>query len=283
MKKLSFILIIILGLGLSSCSVGRYVNPSQNLNLNQTQVVLSEANFKVVKRVSTTVIYRQSAMRFNADQLYQSAYAELLKKANLTGSQALINVTAELVSRITGFSFFYKEDCAILVSGIVIEFIDKDAPTLTLSAPLDEIIEDSDVISGGTIVSSPSTIETGETITLVKDIVIDKSIKDLLHIHKVATFVVEDKNLPQSWIKRYQNNFLKTYNSVNTSAFALTTSQQDLVVKLVFTDRTNERQTAHIEFLDKAGKELAFYELGTEATIQGFANKFAEMVQWYLK
>lgn len=122
MKKLIYVAVAIVALGMASCSTGNYVTSSFNLNQNQTQVVLSEANFKVVKQVSTSVVYKQG-LKFDAEQLKQSAYAALLKEARLTGSQTLINVTSEQVRREKLNMFgFRKYENAILVSGTVIEF-----------------------------------------------------------------------------------------------------------------------------------------------------------------
>lgn len=105
---------------MTSCSSGRYVTSSFNLNQNQTQVVLAEANFRVVKQVSTYVVFKQN-FKFSAEQLHQSAYAALVKEAKLTGSQTIINITAEQVQREKGL-YAPKSDNAILVSGTVIEF-----------------------------------------------------------------------------------------------------------------------------------------------------------------
>ena len=121
MKKIFIVLVVIVAITMASCSTGRYVGNSKNLNMNQTQVVLSEANFKVVKTVQTHVVFKQG-MKFSAEQLQQSAYAALLKEANLTGSQVLINVTMEQVQRVKGV-YMPKEDNAILVTGTVIEFL----------------------------------------------------------------------------------------------------------------------------------------------------------------
>ena len=121
MKKLFIALVVIIAITMASCSTGRYVGNSKNLNMNQTQVVLSEANFKVVKTVQTHVVFKQG-MKFSAEQLQQSAYAALLKEANLTGSQVLINVTMERVQRLKGL-YMPKEDNAVLVTGTVIEFL----------------------------------------------------------------------------------------------------------------------------------------------------------------
>lgn len=116
-------------IGMASCSTGRYVNNSQNVNLSQTQVVLSQANFQVVKQVSVTYVYtNKNTIRFDANQMKESAYAALVKKAKLTGAQVLINVTMEEIQRashnaFTAVLFAPKYEQAILVSGTVIEFL----------------------------------------------------------------------------------------------------------------------------------------------------------------
>ncbi len=253
-------LTIIIGLGLSSCSVGRYVNPSQNLNLNQTQVVLSEANFKVVKHVSKSVIYTQSSMRFDADQLYQSAYAELLREANLTGSQSLINVTVELVERTRGL-WFKKIDCAIIVSGIVIEFINPNTPQYT------EYTED--IISGGSV-STDSKI-------LQKKSPANKKLKGLLNSQKKVTLIV-DGNANSSRIKRYQAEFQRTFNA---SSKKLQLSPDSKPVKLQvtigeITDYGQSKMSLCATFINSKGVTEVI-NLGTDK-IQTLAKKLAGIV-----
>lgn len=122
MKKLLFIAVALVAMLLTGCSSGQYMTTSSNLNLTQTQVVLSEANFRVVKNVHTYLVYKQD-LKFDADQLRQSAYASLLREANLQGAQCLINVTFEEVGRVAGGFFgVTKSQSAILVTGTVIEF-----------------------------------------------------------------------------------------------------------------------------------------------------------------
>lgn len=119
-KNFLFAIVAVIAMCMASCSTGRYLNNSQNVNLNQTQVVLSQANFKVVKHISTTYVYKTS-MKFSADQLKESAYAALVKEAQLTGSQTIVNVTMEQVDRASGF-YTKKYQQAVVVSGTVIEF-----------------------------------------------------------------------------------------------------------------------------------------------------------------
>lgn len=115
----------------SSCSTGRYVNNSLNLNQNQTQVVLSTNNFRVVKTVSAFVEYKGSTFKFNKEQLQQNAYAELIRKANLKGSQMLVNVTLENVQQEEWGLLLRKYHNGIMAQGVVIEFFDPSKPNAT--------------------------------------------------------------------------------------------------------------------------------------------------------
>lgn len=78
---------------LASCGVNAHM--VNNHNLNQTNVVLSQKNFHVVKtveaEVSATYVFGIGGLSKKA--LHDYAVAELTKKAGLTGSQALVNVT----------------------------------------------------------------------------------------------------------------------------------------------------------------------------------------------
>lgn len=78
---------------LASCGVTS--NLTFNANQNQTNVVLSQKNFHVVKtvdaEVSATYIFGIGGLSKKA--LHDNVVAELTKAAGLTGSQALVNVT----------------------------------------------------------------------------------------------------------------------------------------------------------------------------------------------
>lgn len=125
MRQLNFIknVIVVAAVAFTSCSFGKYVNNTANVNENQTQVVLSQANYKIVKNVSTQVLYTQK-FKFDSKQLQQSAYNALREEAALKGSQALINVTLEEINQTNYNLFGIPKSCkqAILVSGTVIEF-----------------------------------------------------------------------------------------------------------------------------------------------------------------
>jgi hypothetical protein len=80
---------------LAGCGVSQ--NLTTNANLNQTNVVLSQKNFHVVKNVQAevTATYVFGIGGMSKKALYNNAVADLTKKANLTGSQALVNVTVK--------------------------------------------------------------------------------------------------------------------------------------------------------------------------------------------
>ena len=103
---------------LSSCGINSH--NTTNHNLNQTNVVLAQNNFHVVKnveaKVSATYVFGIGGLSKKA--LKENAVAELTKKAGLTGSQALVNVTLHTSGKLilcVGKVTYYAE-------GTVIEF-----------------------------------------------------------------------------------------------------------------------------------------------------------------
>lgn len=135
-KSIKFVLVAVAAISMASCSTGYYLGNSQNVNLSQTQVVLSQANFQVVKQVNVTYVYKNlhKAGSISAAQIKEGAYAALVRKAQLTGAQTIINVTMEQLEyeTLNLFRVFLKNEQAILVSGTVIEFLpDGTVPTKT--------------------------------------------------------------------------------------------------------------------------------------------------------
>lgn len=103
---------------LSGCGV---VNPlSANTNLQQTNVVLSQKNFHIVKNVSASVSasYFLGIGGLSQWALHRNAVAELVRKAELTGSQALANVNV----KISGVNFFIYQKFICSATATVIEF-----------------------------------------------------------------------------------------------------------------------------------------------------------------
>lgn len=81
---------------LTGCGISTQLT-TNNANLIQTEVVLAQNNFNVVRNVATSAdaSYIFGIGGLSKKALQSNAIAELTKKANLTGSQALINVTVK--------------------------------------------------------------------------------------------------------------------------------------------------------------------------------------------
>ncbi|MDO1449912.1 hypothetical protein Q0590_26775 [Rhodocytophaga aerolata] len=121
MKKTgSYSVLLLLAAFLSSCGIGTAL--VTNHNQNATEVHLSANNFKVIDQVSgsSEVSYVLAIGGMNKRQLYENAYATMMKKANLlSGSKAIINVTTE--EHLGGFAPFFVRR-TITVSAQVVEF-----------------------------------------------------------------------------------------------------------------------------------------------------------------
>lgn len=116
MKKIFyFVLIAIVA---TSCK-GIYIPYVTNHFGAQSQVVLDKANFRVVRNVEVIVDFDNTNMR--RAEAERSAYGELLREAQLTGSQVLINVVIEEVLRKGWHRHQY-----VAARATVIEFLDEN-------------------------------------------------------------------------------------------------------------------------------------------------------------
>ncbi len=121
MKKLLFIIFIVGTASLlSSCGIN-FASIS-NHNANETQVQLTNNNFKVIDKIngSAEVSYVLIFGGLSMKRLYENAYSAMMDKANLQGSpRAVINIITE--ERLHGFPPFYYTR-TVTVSANVIEF-----------------------------------------------------------------------------------------------------------------------------------------------------------------
>lgn len=108
-------------ISLNSCGINQAI--VLNHNSNSTQVHLANNNYKVLEQVSGSadVSYVLAFGGVDRKKLYQNAYSELINKANLSGSMALVNLVTE--QHVGGVPPFYYTR-TITVSAHVIEFID---------------------------------------------------------------------------------------------------------------------------------------------------------------
>ena len=137
MKKLNILLLVVIIA--TSCSVGTYYPYAQNNFGAQSKVVLKKANFHVVRDVEAIVDVNNTHLS-RAD-VASSAYGELLRKAQLTGSQVLINVVIEEVRRESAGFFrllfgMPKRVQHVAARATIIEFLDENGnPTVSKSYP----------------------------------------------------------------------------------------------------------------------------------------------------
>ena len=149
-----FIAMAIFAIMLSGCAGYNHL-PTSNVNNNVTNVVLASNNFHVVKTVSaeTTYKYVLGLGNFKKETLRQNVISDLTKKAGLTGSQALINITFHESSRVF-LPFILYVDVTYYAEGTVIEFdgprtvttpdtsLDSRSPIVTLeeNPPIESLI-----------------------------------------------------------------------------------------------------------------------------------------------
>lgn len=93
MKTIKFFLCCLVAVVFASCA-GLNTTPYDH-NLQETKVILKEANYKIVGQVegewSATYVFGIGGLSKKA--LTNNAISEMYKNANLTGSQQIINVT----------------------------------------------------------------------------------------------------------------------------------------------------------------------------------------------
>ena len=135
MRKVSILLVV--ALIATSCAVGTYYPYARNNFGAQSTVVLDKANFRVVRDVEAIVDVNNT--RLSRADVASSAYGELLRKAQLTGSQVLINVVIEEVRRETAGFFrllfgMPKRVQHVAARATIIEFLDEHGnPTVSES------------------------------------------------------------------------------------------------------------------------------------------------------
>lgn len=104
---------------LTSCASSSHL--TSNRNVTQTNVELSKKNYRVVGTVEGTAkisrVFGIGGLSQRA--IRENAYNQMVKKAKLTGSQAIINTTTEMKTR--GLPPFYMRS-VVTTYGQVIEF-----------------------------------------------------------------------------------------------------------------------------------------------------------------
>lgn len=120
MKKI-FLFGVVAAISLLMTGCGFSKEAVSNQNQNQTSVVLSKNNYTIVKSVrgeSTQTYVFGLIGELSKKSLKESAMSEMVKNANLKGSQAIINVNVQYKNTI---SPIITQTTAI-ATGTIIEF-----------------------------------------------------------------------------------------------------------------------------------------------------------------
>lgn len=122
------------------CSCSAHLYSTLNYNISETQVVLDKANFDVVGNIDgcARATYFLGIGGMSQKSLKGNAVADMYKKANLTGSQAIINTTFK--KRVSNVLLVYSQ-IEYTASGIIIEFYDGERPIQASKASTNQIGE----------------------------------------------------------------------------------------------------------------------------------------------
>lgn len=217
MKKIFYFALI--AIVATSCK-GIYLPYATNHFGAQSQVVLNQANFRVVRNVEVVVDFDNTNMR--RAEAEKSAYGELLREAQLTGSQVLINVVIEEVLRKGWHRHQY-----VAARATIIEFLDENGNP-TNSQPYHPINTSTQTTNNTTDIakikknSSPSTQQSAHN----HDAVI------VLQTHKYLEQKVQKAQL--NWDYRYKNIFYIYNNIFYSLQNSLTEENIQLITEIQF-------------------------------------------------
>ncbi len=119
MKKIFYAAAIVAAGLMTSCASSAYL--TTNRNVSQTNVELSQKNYRVIGTVegSSKVGRVLGIGGLSREAIKANAYADMVKNAKLTGSQAIINTTIDMKQRGV-FPFYWKT--VVTSHGQVVEF-----------------------------------------------------------------------------------------------------------------------------------------------------------------
>lgn len=118
-KAIKSIVMIAAAVAFAGCSESMY--PAANLHQSQTQVVLTQKNFRVVGQA-----YGESLTKkvfgiggCSRKAIEANAVSEMFKNANLSGAQTIVNINTK--KYVCGCAPFYAE-YRVVATGQIIEF-----------------------------------------------------------------------------------------------------------------------------------------------------------------
>lgn len=133
MKSLNGIIQCVLMLIVSSGCTGLHTL-SQVPVANSPDVMLNQNNFHVVKHISSelTCTYFLGIGGYSKKALEKNAVADMIRKANLTGAQTIVNIVAKTSRKL----ILVYEEVTMYVQGTVIEF---DGPSVVTTRAVSNV------------------------------------------------------------------------------------------------------------------------------------------------
>ena len=275
MRKVSILLVV--ALIATSCAVGTYHPYARNNFGAQSTVVLDKANFRVVRDVEAIVDVNNT--RLSRADVASSAYGELLRKAQLTGSQVLINVVIEEVRRESAGFFrllfgMPKRVQHVAARATIIEFLDENGNP-TVSESYRPSNTHTTTVTAQPIKNSSTNVSVQEVETTnsqpTSPMASAEDIPQLEQVHKqIAKLVKEAQNV---WNYKYNDVFSRYNNVIYSFQHNLTEENLKLIAKI---------QSVVLNYIDSDAKAYPTLKeelknaFSTEAEIAVFLSYYKE-------
>ncbi|MBR2936004.1 MAG: hypothetical protein IKB81_02865 [Paludibacteraceae bacterium] len=275
MRKVSILLVV--ALIATSCAVGTYHPYARNNFGAQSTVVLDKANFRVVRDVEAIVDVNNTNLS-RAD-VASSAYGELLRKAQLTGSQVLINVVIEEVRRESAGFFrllfgMPKRVQHVAARATIIEFLDENGNP-TVSESYRPTNTHTTTVTAQPIKNSSTNVSVQEVETTnsqpTSPMASAEDIQKCEQVHKqIAKLVKKAQNV---WNYKYNDVFSRYNNVIYSFQHNLTEENIKLIAKI---------QSVVLNYIDSDAKAYPTLKeelknaFSTEAEIAVFLSYYKE-------
>lgn len=245
MKKISILLLLCAIV--AGCSVGTYYPFAQNHFGAESKVILDKANFRVVRDVEAIVAVNNT--RLSRNDLTNSAYGELLRKAQLTGSQVLINVVVEEVRQERGGFFrvllgIPERIQYVAARATIIEFLDDNGNPIPSVASKNN---STDPDNTENITNTTTTNQTNSEKEIDSDTILNR-LRTLGWQNSVLGVAYRSALEQIVWIadEALANNYLATINTLVEKVFSNKISKDSIEKKIAVAKNKSQKEEYRI-------------------------------------
>ena len=245
MKKISILLLLCAIV--AGCSVGTYYPFAQNHFGAESKVILDKANFRVVRDVEAIVAVNNT--RLSRNDLTNSAYGELLRKAQLTGSQVLINVVVEEVRQESGGFFrvllgIPERIQYVAARATIIEFLDDNGNPIPSVASKNN---STDPDNTENITNTTTTNQTNSEKEVDSDTILNR-LRTLGWQNSVLGVAYRSALEQIVWIadEAHANNYLATINTLVEKVFSNKISKDSIEKKIAAAKNKSQKEEYRI-------------------------------------